>query len=194
MNWKSSLICLALCSAGCIESRAQSSFEDGLKPEQLAKVSQVLPSNLISSVRLFHEKTNSRLSAAFLTQQRGKGWQLLLVSPRGHSEYRIGWQSPVLSDGFAVSSPEQLRIYGLEDGDAIAFSGCAPHMCPDVFSVLLYVPSYRRTFTATCDGGKTSYSFPLTEANLKYKGLLDELLRGKSGSDSACSPDIMERR
>ena len=82
----------------------------------------------------------------------------------------------MLDDSFSVSSHGALKIFHLRDEDAVEFSGCAPHVCPDVFSVFIYVPSQKAAFMAQYVWGKVTYS-PAIEsaADEKYKFALDQL-------------------
>ncbi len=92
------------------------------------------------------------------------------MRPNGNQELR---------DSFAVSSSGafQTRTVGTAE-QALQFSGCAAHNCPDVFSVLLYSPSKNAAFTATYVRGKLNYS-PNVESpdNRDYKDALNEYVK-----------------
>jgi hypothetical protein len=186
--------CLLIFAVACSFCDAQSPFEEAITPTQLAALVQSLPNEQIYSIRLFREESNNRLSAELLVAGGHKGWQVQVVSPRAATGYSISWKSSWLADAFAVSSPQALGTYGLGNEEAVTFSGCAAHECPDIFSVLLYVPSRHRAFTATCENGQTSYSFPRASADSQYVEPLNELLRDKTGSDKACSKEVQESK
>ncbi len=171
---------------------AERPFEDGIKPSQLTQIAQMLPGAPIYSIRLFREKNKGRISATALTASKKTGWQIVLISPQGLDGYRKSWVSAKLPESFAVSSPEALRTYGLTDEEGIVFSGCAPHMCPDIFSVMLYVPTQHRAFIGTCDNGETTYSFTLTASLQDYKAALNDLLQeiDRHGTGHTCSSEI----
>ena len=185
-------LCLMACLATGIAS-AESPFEDGLKPSQLAQIARILPPAPISTIRLFREAHNGRLSAAVLTGRKKYGWQILLISPEGSKDYRTSWTSPKLPDSFDVSSPTALTTYGLADEEGIVFSGCAPHMCPQIFSALLYVPTRHQVFVGTCDNGQTKYSFAPRDEFGVYKEALNDVLRKIDGIGHACSAEPQGR-
>jgi hypothetical protein len=176
-------------------AHAERPFEDGIKPTQLTQIAHMLPEAPIYSIRLFREKDNGRISATVLTASKRTGWQIVLISPQGLDGYHRSWVSAKLPESFAVSSPEALRTYGLSDGDAIVFSGCAPHMCPDIFSAMLYVPKQHRAFVATCNNGQTAYAFTLTTAFQDYRTALDDILLeiDRHGTRHACSSELREK-
>ncbi len=194
MRFREVVLLLLVCAVGGSVCRAQSSFEEATTPTQLAAVARSLPNEQIYSIRLFREQSNDRLSAVVLVGGKHKGWQLQVVSPSAAKGYSISWKSSWLADAFAVSSPQALGTYGLGNEEAVTFSGCAPHACPSVFSVLLYVPSRRRAFTATCENGQTSYAFSQTSVDSQYKEPLNQLLRKQTGSEQACSKEVQESK
>jgi len=172
-------------------------FEDGLQPKQLIQIIRTLPSAPIGSIQFFREKKDERLSAIILSLKKGDGWQLRLISPRGRTSYSTSWVSEKLSDSFSVSSPTNLSHYWLKDEGAIVFTGCAPHMCPDIFSALLYVPSRHRAFVGTCNNGQVTYTFsPSDEGANEYKEVLNETLQeiDGHGSGRACSSENKGKR
>ena len=176
-------------------AHAERPFEDGIKPSQLTQIARMLPESPIYSIRLFREKNNGRISATALTASKRTGWQIALISPQGLDGYRKSWVSAKLPESFAVSSPEALRTYGLTDEEGIVFSGCAPHMCPNIFSVMLYVPTQHRAFIGTCDNGETTYSFMPAAALQGYKTALDDILQeiDRHGTQHACSSGTREK-
>ena len=98
--------------------------------------------------------------AAFLTQDDNAGWQILIFRLEDDGKSALEWKSGKLDDSFAVSSADQFQTYRFGDEQVLKFSGCAAHNCPDVFSVMFYVPSRKISFTATYALGKLSYSLP----------------------------------
>ncbi len=177
-------VCFVLVSTLSLGQKPK--FEEAITPTELASIARALPSGPLYSMKLFHEKNDPRLSMAVLSSTKKNGWQVLVVSPRGRDEYTVSWTSPRLADSFEVSDPRNLGTYGLGEEEAVTFSGCGRHVCPDVFSVLLYVPSTHQAFTASCVDGKTSFS----PTGSKYTEPLRELLRDQIGSEHACSLDV----
>lgn len=164
--------------------------KNGLSKQDLVAVAQVLPEGAqVTAMRLFYgSHTNAQSVALQAAYQRG--WKIFVFSHNRENKWVIEWKSTRLPDSFAVASTEGLRTSGLNGEQGITFSGCAPHMCPDVFSALLYVPSRKKAFVATCNGGHTAYSFPEGAGTQPYRTALDELLHQHSGSDRACSPFV----
>jgi len=77
----------------------------------------------------------------------------------------------------AESLPQMPAHIQLGSGDAIVFEGCAKHVCPDVFSVLLYDPAARAAFTAKYVWGKITYSPSLNSPkDALYKEALEQLI------------------
>lgn len=136
----------------------------------------------IDAVQIFHVAGNQQDSVAIATFEDSAGWQLAIFNPAPGGKYVLGWKSGKLDDSFAVSSPGALRISSLANEQAIVFDGCASHACPDVFSILLYVPSAGGAFTAQYVWGKIAYSPNLEEAKYaQYKSILANLVRKHKG-------------
>jgi hypothetical protein len=136
-----------------------------------------LPGN-IQSISFFRTSGDpSGNSAAFATYERQAGWQITIFNSQGDHKFQMEWQSGKLDDSFSVSSPDALKIFHFGNEDAVEFDGCAPHVCPDVFSVLMYVPSKRAAFTAKYIWGRITYSPSLNSAaSSPYKLALDQLV------------------
>jgi hypothetical protein len=153
----------------------------GLSPEQFRALAASLPpsSAHIQAVRLFDRMGDKgESSAAVATFDSQQGWRLFAFAPNPQKGFVLTWKSGALDDSFAVSDPSALKVFQLASGDAIVFEGCAKHVCPDVFSILLYVPSASASFTAKYVWGKITYSPALnspTEA--AYKEALEQLIR-----------------
>jgi len=115
---------------------------------------------------------------AFLTEGKDSGWQIFVFHLENTGKFSIEWKSGKLEDSFAVSSARQFGTRNVAASEqALVFSGCAAHNCPDVFSVMLYVPSRKTAFTATSILGKVTYSSGSeSPANRVYKEALDQSL------------------
>ncbi len=132
----------------------------------------------IQAIRFFSSSGDQQgTSAAFATFERQAGWQVSIFNSHGDLKFQLEWQSGKLDDSFSVSSPDALKIFHFEKEDAVVFDGCAPHVCPDVFSILMYVPSKRTTFTAKYVWGKVTYSPTLgSPSEVQYKSALDQMV------------------
>lgn len=115
-------------------------------------------------------------AAAVLTDSHAEGWQHFVCEIAARRKLKIRWKSGPLGNSFAVSSGSALRGYPLGGEQGIEFSGWAAHVCPDVFSVLLYVPSLNRGLIETRTYGKVEYAPPLQGPGYQdYRKLLDSL-------------------
>lgn len=153
----------------------------GLSASQLQNLVDVLPpkSGSIQSIEFLRSDGFSIDRAAVLTQPRGGGWKILVFHLEKTGKFASEWKSETLPASFAVSSSSafQARTVGTAE-QALQFSGCAAHTCPDVFSVLLYSPLKKTAFTATYVRGKVSYSPNLeSPENRDYKDALDEFVK-----------------
>jgi hypothetical protein len=158
-------------------AKAQSA-SDGLSAAEFRAFAKSVPElpGRIQAVLLFRESGGKRAVALATLDERG-GWRLFVFNSSSSSTFRLEWKSARLDDSFAVSSPSSLRLFSLGDEDAVQFSGCGRHACPDVFSFMLYVPSLRTAFTATSVYGKVTYSSNMRlPADEEYKGALDRLI------------------
>jgi hypothetical protein len=158
--------------------------ETGITVSQLQNLLNALPSlpGTIQAIRFLRRDRFWIDGAAVLTQGEHSGWQIFVLHLGSGGKTSLEWKSGRLDDSFAVSSANQLRTrnVGVSE-EALEFSGCAAHNCPDVFSVMLYVPSRRAAFTATCISGKVKYSPGLESAdNRKYKDAVDQLVRDRA--------------
>jgi len=153
----------------------------GLSPEQFRTLAASLPqsSARIQAVRLFDRiDDKGESSAAVATFDSQQGWRLFAFDPSPQKRFVLTWKSGALDDSFAVSDPSALKVFQLASEDAIVFEGCAKHVCPDVFSILLYVPSAHSSFTAKYVWGKITYSPALDSPKEgAYKNALDQLIR-----------------
>jgi hypothetical protein len=158
--------------------------ETGLTIPQLQSLLSALPSlpGTIQAIRFLHRDRFWIDGAAVLTQGEHSGWQIFVLHLGNGGKAYLEWKSGRLDDSFAVSSANQFRTrnVGVSE-EALEFSGCAAHNCPDVFSVMLYVSSKRSPFTASFVLGKTTYSANLeSTGNHEYKVALDELLKDRT--------------
>jgi hypothetical protein len=131
----------------------------------------------IEAIQIFPATDSGNHLVAVATLGQQTGWQLLVLKISGDSPARIVWKSGVLSDSFAVADGSAMNIYSPGREDDLSFVGCAQHSCPDVFSVLLYVPSKRQAYTVSYVLGKISYSPNLTGTDAEaIKADLNDLL------------------
>ena len=132
----------------------------------------------IQAIRLFTtSEDQQQISAAFATFDKKAGWQILMFDSRADEKFHLAWQSGKLDDSFSVSHPDALKVFHFGHENAVEFDGCAPHVCPDVFSILMYVPSKRAASTAKYVWGKVTYSPALdSAAEAPYKSALDQLV------------------
>jgi hypothetical protein len=134
-------------------------------------------SGRIQAITLFQETFDKQASIAVLTRSEGFGWQVYVFSDTNGRGFQLEWKSGKLDYSFSVSDPAFFKRHRLDHGEAVQFSGCAQHMCPEIHSAMLYIPSKRTAYTATYDKGKISYS-PKMESpeEMAYKADLDELV------------------
>ena len=156
-----------------------SNDDGGLTAGQLRRLVQAVPDlGRIYAVKLLRDASvGGATSIAVLSARAGRGWSVDVIAKGKGGGFRVEWSSGELGEGFAVSSQSGLSLFDLGSEQAVTFGGCAAHMCPEVFSEMLYVPSKRQAFTGTCTDGKVRYSFKADEATLAYKSALDELLK-----------------
>lgn len=152
----------------------------GLSTEQFRDLAESLPQMPahIQAVRLFSASGSvGESSAAVAAFDLQHGWQILAFEPGTQRRFVLTWKSGTLDDSFALSDSNALEIFQLGSGDAIVFEGCAKHVCPDVFSVLLYDPAARAAFTAKYVWGKITYSPSLNSPkDALYKEALEQLI------------------
>ena len=176
-------LCLALflgCSvgAGSVTSESDATRDEGISVAQFRALANSLPASAGSVYAILLEKDRLWLDrAAILTGRAGIGWQIFVFHRESNDKIALEWKSGKLDDSFQVSSPDQFQIVLAASEGALKFSGCAPHNCPDVFSVMLYVPSKKAVFSATYKSGRVTYS-PGSEwpDSQFYKATLDRLI------------------
>ena len=183
--WMTLALCIVFNTAWAATPKNIVLKHDGLSVDELRNFAtslSVLPGN-IQAIRIFHGTEGSEYSVALATFSEQSGWQIFVYNPGKNGRFELAWKSGKLDDTFYGASPDDLRVFnsgGYEDG--IVFHGCAVHVCPDVFSVLLYVPTTRTAFTATYIWGKIKYSFDINDSkNNGYKSALDNLIHDELG-------------
>lgn len=152
----------------------------GISANQMRSFAQQLPdmSGRIQGLQIVRGGRQPLISVA--TFSVDDGWQLFLFGAAGDGRFSERWHSGKLPYTFRVSSPGALQTFLLGSEGGIEFQGCAAHSCPEVFSILLYVPSINKEFVVTSVYGKTKYSRDaLLPQNLRYKKALDQLLKGR---------------
>jgi hypothetical protein len=145
-------------------AKAQST-SDGLSAAEFRAFAKSVPElpGRIQAVLLFRESGGKR-AVALATLDERAGWRLFVFNSSSSSTFKLEWKSARLDDSFAVSSPSSLRLFSLGDEDAVQFSGCGRHACPDVF-------------TATSVYGKVTYSSNMRlPADEEYEGALGQLI------------------
>lgn len=172
---------LAMRTYASLLPRMDRSEQTGLSASELQRLADALPatSGTIQAIQFLRSDGFSIDRAAILTQPLAGGWKILVFHLEKSGKFEPEWKSETLGGSFAVSSSNafQTRTVGTAE-QVLQFSGCAAHNCPDVFSVMLYSPSKKAAFTATCVRGKLSYS-PNVELpdNRDYKDALDEYVK-----------------
>lgn len=180
-----------LCTCALVQIAKGQQFHVGIPVDQLSGVSRLLPPiSDVEAVKIFQDlKQQGSLVALLVGLKHGR--ELFIVSPHKSKQYAVRWHSSLLAGSLDVISFDPLKLETLNDGDAISFSGCAQHMCPDIFSTLLYVPSQNRAFVGTCDRGTTHYDFVLDASHEEVRSVLERRLRDADhyGNAHACSPE-----
>ncbi len=154
------------------------SSQTGVSADQLRSFAQQLPNmpGRIQSLQILRGEHGPLISVARFSAD--DGWELSVFGINGDGKFAERWHSGKLPDSFHVSYPSALKTFDFGNEDGVEFEGCAPHSCPEVFSILLYVPSISKDFVATSIFGKTTYSQDvLLPQNLRYKQALDQLLK-----------------
>jgi hypothetical protein len=154
------------------------SSQTGLSADQLRNFAQQLPNipDRIQSLQIMRSEQGPLISVARFSAD--DGWELSVFGTNGEGKFAERWHSGKLPDSFRVSYPSALKTFNFGNEDGVEFDGCAPHSCPEVFSILLYVPSINKEFVVTSTFGKTAYSQDvLLPQNLRYKQALDQLLK-----------------
>jgi hypothetical protein len=175
------LVVVSFQSDGRILQRDSSAI-DGLSPEKLKVLADSLPSSSgpIQSIQFFRHLGGSLDGVAVLTLSQRIGWQIFIFNLPSASNPVLEWKSGKLDDSLQVSTSESLKVSHIGSGDIIEFSGCARHVCPDVFSAMFYAPLQKGPFMATSSYGITSYS-PDAEVkrNPDYKRVLDAMIEAR---------------
>ncbi|HVA55081.1 MAG TPA: hypothetical protein VNI53_04665 [Gammaproteobacteria bacterium] len=175
-------LCIALNAAWAAPSNDVLSRNDGLSVNEFRNLATSLPElpGNIQAIRIFRGAETGKYSVAFTTFSHQTGWQLFVFNPDGKGKFQLAWKSGKLDDTFHVAGPSDLSVFDFGPEDGIVFHGCARHVCPDVFSVLLYVPKKHTSFVETYVWGKISYSFDIKDSeNNRYKSILDELVKAR---------------
>lgn len=175
---------LLVCMAASV--RGAPAQELGLSRDDFRAFASSLPAlpGNIMAVRFLMNVGRPKIPlAAILTFGEGSGWQIFLFRPTDTPKFALEWRSGRLADTFQGSSGGELKTFQLGYEEALVFEGCAAHVCSDVYSILLYVPSQRAAFVANYAWGKASYSFRLqSPENRRYKGILDQLAKERTTS------------
>ncbi|WP_220464962.1 hypothetical protein [Granulicella sp. 5B5] len=168
-----------LLTAQCAGLQAQvASSQAGVSADQLRSFAQQLPSEpaRIQSLQILQSGQGPLIGVARFSAS--DGWELSVYGATSEGKFVERWHSGKLADSFRVSYPNALKTFSFGNEDGVEFEGCAPHSCPEVFSILLYVPSISKDFVVTSTFGKTAYSQEaLLPQNLRYKQALDQLLK-----------------
>lgn len=119
-------------------------------------------------------------SIAVLMQNKFGKWKITVFDRKSDGSFRAVWIESHLDDSFSVSSPQNFNVASLDGHDLLMFSGCAAHVCQDIFSTLIYDPSKHEVYSAKYEFGKIKYSENLTTSiNSKYKYLLKKEINDK---------------
>jgi hypothetical protein len=171
------LTCSASTTSTAVESDPVS--DTGLSVAQLRTIANSLPASPggIQAIQFLRKDGFWIDRAAFLIQERDSGWQIFVFHRESNDKIALEWKSGKLDDSFATSSPDQFQIVVAASENALKFSGCAAHDCPDVFSVVLYIPSKKTAFSATYIWGEVTYSPASDGSNAQfYKASLDRFI------------------
>jgi hypothetical protein len=189
MHVATAVLLLLTCGMLCAQT-----YDGTLSVAQLQNFTKSLQTSegKIYSIQLFADRSaGGYTSIAVLTSRPHIGWLVEVFTHSGNDDFHRVWSSGKLDESFAVSSASELTIYGLGSDQAVSFGGCEAHMCPSVFSELLYVPSKKRVYSATCQDGTVQYSFAVSdEKNADIKLGLDELLRNHPHDKNACGANF----
>ncbi len=180
----------ALCMCVTPQVATGQRYAAGVPPEQLIVLGRSLPpKSSLEAVLIFNDLRKRSSSVAVLGDVQ-HGRRLFIFAPAKSGRYTLLWHSSLLTGSFSQDSSQPLKLEPLANEDAVAFSGCAQHMCPEIFSTLLYVSSQHRAFIGTCDRGTTHYDFVLTANHEEVRSALDKILADTDhyGNANACSP------
>lgn len=180
MRYATVSLLLSLLCMGAASGSPSSNEKDGISIDEFRNLAKTLPTlpGRIQAIQIFYDSTAHENAVAFATFDDKAGWQVSVFDPNREGGFKLAWQSGKLADSFAVSSQSELRVASLENEQAVQFEGCAAHVCPDVFSILLYVPSKHTVFTADYVWGKVTFSVNLDSVeNSRYKSVLSNLVK-----------------
>jgi len=176
---RAALIVALLLGFGCCAKGQQTDASySGLSRTEFRAFADSLP-ELPGRIRAmsFLRESGEEAGIAVATSGEHSGWQLFVFDSSDGAKFRLEWKSGRLGDGFAVSWPGALKAFNFGGQEGIVFDGCAAEVCPDVYSVLLYVPSKHTAFIAKSVYGKVSYAGEVgSPSNRRYKDALDQLL------------------
>lgn len=178
------LSCLAILLTGALHSDAMAqeaqSRDTGISAAELRDLADLVPpgTGTIQAIQFLRKDGFSIDRAAILMAAKSSGWQIFLFHFQDNGKFSLEWKSGKLDDSFAVSSATQFQPYTSFGEQTFTFSGCAAHNCPDVFSVMFYVPSKNMALTATYTLGKVTYSPPVVAGSRYqiYRSYLDRLI------------------
>jgi hypothetical protein len=166
--------------AGTASAADKAGEQDGISGDELRSLAASLPElpGRIQAFQIVYDSTVQKNGIVLATFSEKSGWQLVMFSPMRDGSFKQTWQSGKLADSFFVSSQSKLKVVSLENEEGVQFEGCASHVCPDVYSILLYVPSKHAAFEANYVWGKVNYSANSDVAeNATYKAVLANLLK-----------------
>jgi hypothetical protein len=148
------VIIISLCSGSFLShaalsklpSRTQADRATGLSIRQLREFASTIPAlpGTIQAIQFLRDKALHINRAAVLTEGENTGWQVFVLHLEKTGKSKLEWKSGELADSFAVSSADQFQTYFLSGQEVLRFSGCAAHICADVFSVMLFAIRERR--------------------------------------------------
>lgn len=165
-------------------AQASEKREDGLTVEEFRRFAQALPRlpGRIETIRFFRGPHGLLPEGiALLVGVKKQGWQVFVFMREPNRDFKLVWNSGKLEYSFNVSSPQELQVFDQGDSEIVQFEGCAPHLCNDVFSILIYVPSKRMAFTAKYDGSVTYSPELQAPENRRYKEWLERQVRERLG-------------
>lgn len=183
MRFASILFLIPLLFVGVARAEPSNNRQDGISVNEFRSLAKSLPElpGRIQAVQIFYDSMIHQNAIALATLDEKSDWRLFVFSSVKKGQFQLTWQSGKLADSFAISSQNELKVFSLEDEQAVQFEGCASHVCPDVFSILMYVPSKNAIFTADYVWGKVTFSANLeTTENARYKLILNNLVRKRT--------------
>lgn len=175
--------CIAVLLLSAINADSLAGVNDsrdkGISGSQLRDIADSLPPSTATIEAIQFLRTDNSIDrAAILMYGETTRWQIFVFRRQPNGKFALEWNSAKLVDLFAESSADQFQPYNSFGEQTFKFSGCAPHNCPDVFSVLLYIPSKSMAIAATYTLGKITYSPPAVggQGYQIYRNYLDKLI------------------